>query len=268
MVQVLEIKRKEQHMASKDFAQEALKDRVALVTGGSRGIGRAISEQLAASGAHVIVNYRSGAAAAEETIGLCQQAGGSAEGSQFNVGSSEEVNEAFDAIKKAHGKIDVVVNNAGITRDGLFVRMKDEDWATTIDVNLSGSFYVARAAAKMMMKSRYGRIVNISSVVGEMGNAGQVPYVSSKAGIIGLTKAMAKELASRGITVNAITPGFIETDMTDALDEKQKEGHLSVIPVGRYGAPEEVASAVSFLCMPSSAYITGQILGINGGMYM
>jgi len=248
--------------------KRSLEGRVALVTGGSRGIGRAISIRLSEMGAYVYVNYTSRPDAAEETVALCQERGGAAEAIRFNVAVSEEVDVAFDTIKGAKGKVDILVNNAGVSKDGLFVRMKDDDWHSTLNINLTGAFYCSRAAGKLMMKSRYGRIINISSVVGEMGNAGQVPYVSSKAGLIGLTKATAKELASRGVTVNAITPGFIETDMTDALGEELKEEHLKAIPVGRYGKAEEVASLVAYLAQEESAYITGQAIGINGGMFM
>lgn len=241
---------------------------IAVVTGASRGIGRATALELASHGAHVVINFSSNAASAEEVSALCEKAGGSASVFGFNVSDSKAVDEAFDAIKEKHGKLDILVNNAGISRDGLFIRMKDEDWAKTLETNLYGAFYCARAAAKIMMKGRYGRIVNISSVVAEMGNAGQVPYVSSKAGLIGLTKSMARELASRNITVNAITPGFIETDMTAALDEKLKEEHLKSIPLSRYGKAEEVAALVRFLSSADAGYITGQVVGINGGMYM
>lgn len=241
---------------------------IAVVTGASRGIGRAIALDLAKNGAHVVINYSSNAGAAEEVATLCVKEGGSATVMGFNVGESKAVDAAFDAIKEKHGKLDILVNNAGISRDGLFIRMKDEDWDKTLETNLNGAFYCARAATKIMMKARYGRIINISSVVAEMGNAGQVPYVSSKAGLIGLTKAMAREVASRNITVNAITPGFIETDMTSALDEKTKEEHMKAIPLGRHGKAEEVAALVSFLAGANAGYITGQIIGINGGMYM
>lgn len=245
-----------------------LQDQVAIVTGGSRGIGRAIALEFASNGAHVVVNYSQNSAAAEEVAKLCSEVGGSATVMGFNVGESSQVDQAFDAIKEKHGRLDILVNNAGISRDGLFIRMKDDDWAKTLETNLNGAFYCARAAAKIMMKGRYGRIVNISSVVAEMGNAGQIPYCSSKAGLLGLTKAMARELASRSITVNAVTPGFIETDMTAALGEKLKEEHFKAIPLERYGKAEEVAALVGFLASPRSAYITGQIIGINGGMYM
>ncbi len=243
----------------------ALAGKVALVTGGSRGIGRAICQKLAAEGAKVFVNYSSNSAAAEETAAAC---GNGAEIIGFNVADSAAVDAAIESIQKKAGKIDILVNNAGISKDGLFIRMKNEDWDTTLGVNLNGAFYCSRAAARFMLKARAGRIINISSVVGEMGNPGQVPYVSSKAGLIGLTKAMAKELATRGITVNAITPGFIETEMTGALPEETRTEHLKHIPLGRYGAAEEVAGAVAFLAGQDASYITGQVLGINGGMYM
>jgi 3-oxoacyl-[acyl-carrier protein] reductase len=247
---------------------KSLQGQVAVVTGGSRGIGRAISIALASEGAHVVVNFASNQSAAEEVVTLCEQAGGTASLSPFLVGDSEAVDNAFDAIKEKHGRLDILVNNAGISRDGLFIRMKNDDWDKTLETNLNGAFYCARAAAKIMIKGRYGRIINMSSVVAEMGNAGQIPYVSSKAGLIGLTKAMAKELASRNITVNAITPGFIETDMTAALDEKLREEHLKVIPLSRYGKAEEVAALTQFLASAHAGYITGQVIGINGGMYM
>lgn len=241
---------------------------VAVVTGGSRGIGRAICERFARGGAQVVVNYSSNAAAAEEVVSRCQSLGGGAVAMGFDVANSDAVEGAFEEIKAKCQRVDVLVNNAGISKDGLLLRMKDEDWAKTLATNLSGAFYCARSASKIMMKSRYGRIVNVSSVVAQMGNAGQVPYVSSKAGLIGMTKSMAKELASRNITVNAITPGFIETDMTAALDQKLQEQMLSQIPLSRYGTADEVAALVAFLASADAAYITGQVVGINGGMYM
>jgi 3-oxoacyl-[acyl-carrier protein] reductase len=245
-----------------------LEGKVALVTGGSRGIGREIALELARSGAHIFINYAQRADAAEETASLCKEVGGSATPLRFSVADSAAVTEAFAEIQKSSGKLDILVNNAGITRDGLVLRMKDSDWDETLATNLSGSFYCCRSAAKLMMKARSGRIINISSVVGEMGNAGQVNYVSSKAGVIGLTKSLAKELGSRGITVNAVTPGFIDTDMTSELSEKVRQEMLAAIPLARFGAPREVASAVAFLCSESAGYITGQVLGVNGGMYM
>jgi 3-oxoacyl-[acyl-carrier protein] reductase len=242
--------------------------KVALVTGASRGIGRAIAVALAKQGAYVLVNYSSSPEAAQETLDEIRQVGGDGEVLKFSVQDSDAVENAFDGIKARHGQLDILVNNAGISRDGLVLRMKDEEWLATLGVNLNGAFFCCRAAARLMLKAKSGRIVNISSVVGEMGNAGQVPYVSSKAGLIGLTKALAKELASRNVTVNAITPGFIETDMTAALNEKQREEHMKAIPLGRYGQAAEVADLVTFLASDSAAYITGQIIGINGGMYM
>ena len=246
----------------------ALSGKVALVTGGSRGIGKAIAEKLASLGCRVFINYTSNAAAAEETVAKCKAFGVDAEALGFDVSNSEQVDAALEQIKTKASKIDILVNNAGISRDGLLIRMKDEDWAKTLATNLSGAFYCARAAAKMMMKARTGRIINISSVVGEMGNAGQVPYVSSKAGLIGLTKSMAKELAARNITVNAVTPGFIESDMTASLNEELKGEYIKQIPLSRWGKPEEVASLVAFLAGDEAGYLTGQVIGINGGMYM
>ncbi len=238
--------------------------RKALVTGGSRGIGKAISISLAKTGMFVYVNYTSNAEAAEATVKECKAVGGDAVPIKFNVGSSDEVLSAFEQMDG----ISVLVNNAGITSDGLAMRLKDSDWERTLSVNLSGAFYCARAAMKGMMKARYGRIINISSVVGEMGNAGQVAYVASKAGLIGLTKSLAKELGSRNITVNAITPGFIQTDMTNELSEDTKSALLAQIPLGRFAEPGEVASACVFLASEEASYITGQVLGVNGGLYM
>jgi 3-oxoacyl-[acyl-carrier protein] reductase len=244
------------------------KRKIALVTGASRGIGRSIAVNLAKHGAHVIVNFSSSPDAAKETLAAIREVGGDGELMQFPVQDSAAVDKAFEEIKAKHGQLDILVNNAGISRDGLLLRMKDEDWNQTLSVNLQGAFFCGRAAAKLMLKSKWGRIINISSVVGEMGNAGQVPYVSSKAGLIGMTKAMAKELASRNVTVNAVAPGFIETDMTAALDEKLRLEHMKAIPLGRYGQADEVAELVSFLASDAAAYITGQTVGINGGMYM
>lgn len=242
--------------------------KVALVTGGSRGIGREISKKLAANGYYVFVNYNRGSDAAAETVKECEALGGKAEIIGFDVAQSEAVNTALDAIKTKAGRLDILVNNAGISKDGLLLRFKDEDWMQTIATNLSGAFYCARAAAKLIMKSPAGRIINVSSITAEMGNPGQAAYVSSKAGLIGLTKSMAKELASRGVTVNCITPGFIETEMTGKLNEEQKKSYLQGIPLGRFGAAAEVADLVSFLAGEGSSYITGQVIGINGGLYM
>lgn len=245
-----------------------LENQIALVTGGSRGIGRAICLKLASQGAKVLVNFTKGAEAANETVAQIVVAGGQAEAIGFDVASSEAVDQAFDQIKAKFGKLDILVNNAGISVDGLFLRLKDEDFDRVLKINLYGAMFCARAASKLMIKNRSGRIINISSVVGEMGNAGQVSYVSSKAGLIGLTKALARELSSREVTVNAVTPGFIETDMTMGLDEKLKAEHFKAIPLGRYGQASDVAELVTFLASPGSGYITGQVIGVNGGMYM
>ncbi len=245
-----------------------LTGRVALVTGASRGIGRAVAIRLALDGARVFVNYSRGLEAAEETVRLCNAVGAGAEPLGFDVANSAAVDEAIAQIKEKAGKLDILVNNAGIAHDGLLLRMKDEEWRQVLDINLSGAFYCARAASKLMIKGRYGRIIAISSVVGEMGNAGQVPYVSSKAGLIGMTKAIARELSSRGITSNAVAPGFIETDMTSALDENLKAEHFRSIPLARYGQPDDIAAAVAFLASEEAGYITGHVLSVNGGMYM
>jgi 3-oxoacyl-[acyl-carrier protein] reductase len=261
----------------------SLSGKVAVVTGGSRGIGREICVQLARQGARVFVNYASRADAANETVELCKRsaaAGRSAFGAAsggdyivaeaigFDVADGSAVEGAFEQIKTQAGRLDILVNNAGIARDGLFIRMKDEDWNATLATNLNGAMNCARAAAKIMIRNRVGRIINISSVVGEMGNAGQVAYVTSKAGLIGMTKALARELAPRAVTVNAVTPGFIETEMTAGLSEAVRDEHAKSIPLSRLGKAEEVAGVVGFLASDASAYITGQILGVNGGMYM
>jgi 3-oxoacyl-[acyl-carrier protein] reductase len=246
-----------------------LDGQVALVTGGSRGIGRAICVALAEAGATVYVNYSSNSAAADETVALCNSVGnGKASALGFNVGSSEQVDEAVAKIKAEAGGLDILVNNAGITHDGLFVRVSDEDWQNVMNINLNGAFYCSRAAAKIMMKARKGSIVNISSVIGEMGNAGQSSYTASKAALNGLTKSLAKELASRSVTVNAITPGFIETDMTGKLSDAQREDTMKAIPLGRLGKPEDIAGLVVFLAGQPGSYVTGQIFGVNGGMYI
>ncbi len=245
-----------------------LSGKVVLVTGASRGICKAIAIQCATEGADVAINYSSNAALAEEVAVMCRDLGVRAFPVGFNIGDSNSVNQGVEAVVKELGKIDILVNNAGLSRDGLLMRMKDDDWLTTINVNLSGAFYCSRAVCKQMMKARWGRIINISSIIGEMGNAGQVPYSSSKAGLIGMTKSVAKELASRNITVNTIAPGFIETDMTEALDPTTKEQYLTSIPLGRFGAASEIAKAVIFLGSEDAAYITGQVLSINGGLYM
>lgn len=245
-----------------------LQGKNALVTGGSRGIGRAICLRLAAAGAVVGVNYVSNPAAAEETLATISENGGNGYLSRFNVADSGEVGEAVNEITEKHGSVDILVNNAGITRDGLVARMKDEDWNSVLDTNLKGCFLCTKAVLRGMMKKREGRIINISSVIGSLGNAGQVNYAAAKAGMIGLTKSMAREFASRGITVNAVAPGYIVTDMTSDLPEDIKETIKSQIPLGMLGKPEDVAGAVLYLASPDGVYVTGQVLHINGGMYM
>lgn len=240
---------------------------VAIVTGASRGIGKAVALRLAADGAGLVVTATS-LEAAQMTADEVIRMGGKALAMKVDVSIAGEVEALFTAANKEFGKVDILVNNAGITRDGLLLRMKDNDWDDVLDVNLKGAFNCTREAAKIMTKARYGRIVNISSVVGEMGNAGQVNYCASKAGMFGLTKATARELAKRNITVNAVAPGFIETDMTGTLPEKIRENLLQQIPLERLGQPDDVAAAVAFLVSSQAGYITGHILSVNGGMYM
>jgi 3-oxoacyl-[acyl-carrier protein] reductase len=244
-----------------------MKGQVALVTGASRGIGQAISIRLAAEGVFVIATATS-EAGAEATVAAIVAGGGEAQAVKLDVTNSAEVEALFKKIVSERGRLDILVNNAGITKDGLMMRMKDNDWDAVLDTNLKGSFNCLREASKIMTKARYGRVVNISSVVGEMGNPGQINYCASKAGLIGLTKSAARELAKRNITVNAVAPGFIETDMTAALPEKGREALLHSIPMERLGSVDDIAYAVRFLISPQAAYITGQVLSVNGGMYM
>lgn len=246
-----------------DFA-----NKVALVTGGSRGIGRAIALELARRGAHVVISYAGNEAAAADTVKAIGDAGGKAKAVRFDVADTEACSKAVEEIVKELGGLHVLVNNAGVAIDGLLMRFKDEDWDKTLDTNLKGAFALMRAASRPMMKQRGGAIVNVSSIVGEMGNAGQSAYAASKAGLIGLTKSIARELASRNIRVNAVTPGFITTDMTAALSAELKEKMAAQIPLSRIGNAEEVASAVAFLSSDSASYITGEVLKVNGGMYM
>ncbi len=245
-----------------------LTGKVALVTGGSRGIGRSAAVALAGQGAHVVINYVSNEAAAREVAETIQAAGGKAEIVQFDVASSDAAEKAIAEVAKRLGRLDVLVCSAGISIDGLLLRLKDEDFDRILNVNVKGSVACARAATKVMMRARTGRVIFLSSVVGEMGNAGQTAYSASKAALLGVTKSMARELSSRSITVNAITPGFIDTDMTGALTEEQKASINSAIPLGRTGKPEEIAAAVVYLASDEAAYITGQALRVNGGMYM
>ena len=243
-----------------------LSGQVALVTGASRGIGRAIALSLAATGARLVVNYASSPDAAAEVVASIEAAGGEAWSHQANVAEETQVEAMVKAVLAREGRLDVLVNNAGITRDGLLMRMKTADWQSVIDLNLTGVFLCTRAVSRSMLKARSGRIINITSVVGLMGNAGQANYSAAKAGVIGLTRSTAAEFASRGITVNAVAPGFIATDMTKDLDP---EPILAAIPLARLGQPEEVAGAVRFLAAdPAAAYITGQVLQVDGGMVM
>ena len=245
-----------------------LDGKVALVTGGSRGIGRAIAVALAREGAKVAINFAGNEKAAEETKALVEQAGSEAILLKADVSDKDADAALIDTIIKTYGKIDILVNNAGITRDNLMLRMKEDDFDAVIDTNLRSVFYLTKAAAKSMMKKRTGRIINMSSVVGLTGNAGQVNYAAAKAGVLGITKSAAKELASRGITVNAVAPGFIETDMTDVLSDTVKESLLHEIPLKRMGEPKDVANAVLFLASDQSAYITGQVIHVDGGLVM
>ena len=242
--------------------------RTILVTGGSRGIGRGICQAFARADNHIYFNYASATGAAAETEKLVTAAGGRITGMQVNVASEKEVAEFVGRALEETGRVDVLVNNAGITRDGLIVRMKEADWDDVLDINLKGTFNCIKAVSKAMIRQRSGRIINLSSVVGASGNPGQANYVASKAGIIGLTKGVAKELASRGITANVVAPGYVETDMTTALSEKAREMMISQVPLGRVGTPEDIAAAVVFLASDQAAYITGQVIHVNGGMYM
>lgn len=245
-----------------------LDGKAALVTGASRGIGRAIALRLASEGAKVAINFAGNQKAAEEVKSEIEANGGEAILVQANVADPAAVEAMFAKVVEAFGTVDILVNNAGITRDGLLLRMKDEDFEAVIDTNLKGVFYCTKAAAKLMMKKHSGRIVNMSSVVGLIGNAGQTNYAASKAGVLGFSKSAAKELAARGITVNMVAPGFIDTDMTAVLADKVKEAMVKEIPLRRMGRPEDVANAVLFLVSDCSSYITGQVINVDGGMVM
>ncbi|WP_347722833.1 3-oxoacyl-[acyl-carrier-protein] reductase [Lysinibacillus capsici] len=245
-----------------------LEGKVAVVTGASRGIGRAIALKLAEEGAKVVVNYSGSQAKAEEVVAMIQENGGEAITVQASVSQTEEVTALMDAAVKTYGSLDILVNNAGITRDNLIMRMKEDEWDDVLNTNLKGVFLCTKAVTRQMMKQRAGRIINISSIVGVAGNAGQANYVAAKAGVIGLTKTTAKELASRNILVNAIAPGFIETEMTEQLPEDIKQGMLTQIPLAKLGQPEDIAKAVAFLASEDANYMTGQTLHIDGGMVM
>lgn len=245
-----------------------LTDKIAVVTGASRGIGRAIAKKLALEGAFVVINYNGSAERAEKVKQEIEEAGGKASVYQCDVSDYEKCEQFIQDVIGEYGRIDILVNNAGITRDGLLMKMSEEDFDKVLDTNLKGAFHTIRFASRQMLRQRSGRIINMASVVGVTGNAGQANYAASKAGVIGLTKAVAREMASRGITANAVAPGFIETDMTDILPEKVKETAASQIPLGAFGKAEDVAAAVAFLASEEAGYITGQVLHVDGGMAM
>lgn len=240
----------------------------AIVTGGSRGIGRAVAVRLAKDGMNLVINYRGNSAAAEETERMCRELGAEVLLVQGDVSCAEDCEKLAAQAKEAFGRVDVLVNNAGITRDGLLARMTEEDFRAVLDVNLVGPWNMMKAVNRIMMKQRYGRIVNLSSVTGLMGNMGQTNYAAAKAGILGMTKSYAREVASRGITVNAVAPGFIDTDMTEAMPEGAKDKIITGIPMGRTGKPGDVAEAVAFLASEQAGYITGEVLRVDGGMAM
>lgn len=246
----------------------SLADRVALVTGGSRGIGRAVSVALAEAGAKVIVNYAGNEAAAAETLELVKQAGSDGVIAKFDVADPEQVDASISKLAKELGGLHILVNNAGIAMDQLLIRVKPEELERTMAVNVGGTLWCAKAAIRLMMRKRHGRIINMSSVVGEAGNPGQAVYSASKAGIIGLTKTLAREYASRGVTVNAVAPGFIETDMTAELPDKVKDEAIAATPLGRMGSPVDIAAAVLYLASDEAGFVTGQVIGVNGGMHV
>jgi len=245
-----------------------LKGKTAVITGASRGIGKAVAIRLGKAGANLVLSYRSNDAAMDELIESLEKEGIKAVKVKGDVSNSDDAKELMKVAKETYGSLDILVNNAGITKDKLIIQMKEEDFDSVIRVNLKGSYNCIKHAAKIMMKQRSGKIVNMASVVGVSGNAGQINYSASKAGVIGMTKSAARELAGRNITVNAVAPGFIETDMTKDLVEKAKDGMISGIPLGRLGLPEDVAEAVAFLASDSADYVTGQVLHVDGGMVM
>lgn len=245
-----------------------MEGKVAVVTGGGRGIGRAVAVRLGQEGASIAIFYRSNDAAAEQTAELVRQAGGKCETFKGDVSSAGDVEALFKQVNQVLGPVDILVNNAGITRDNLLMRMKDSEFDEVIHTNLYGIYYCTRAVIRSMLRARYGRIINMSSVVGLSGNAGQANYAASKAGIIGFTKSVAREVANRGITVNAIAPGYIQTELTGELPDAVKQQILGQIPAGRFGEPEDVAEAVAFLAGQEAGYITGQTINIDGGMVM
>jgi len=246
---------------------DKLNGKIALVTGGSRGIGKSIAKRLSSEGAFVVINYLQNETAALKTKMEIEEAGGQVLLSKFNVSDFDTVHEEIDKIIEKLGGLHILINNAGITKDTLLMRMKEEDWDSVISINLKGIFNCTKAVTRNMFKQREGRIVNLTSVVGEMGNAGQTNYAASKAGIIGFTKACAREMAPRGITVNAVSPGFIKTDITDQLTEEIRKVYIDKIPMNRFGSPEDVAGAVAFLTSDDASYITGEVFRVNGGIY-
>jgi len=247
----------------------SLAGQIALVTGGSRGIGRATVLTLGRLGAHVVINYRNNQAAAEETLAaLTKDVQGRGELCRFDIADENQIEAAIKIIVDRHHKIDILVNNAGVTADNLLIRMKPDDWDQVVGINLKGTILCTKAVTRVMLRQRYGRIIHLSSVVGQTGNAGQSIYAATKAGILGFTKAVAREVASRGITVNAVAPGFIETEMTAQLPAKLQEEFLRSIPLGRFGTCEDVAESIAFLAGPAAGYITGQVISVNGGVYM
>ena len=245
-----------------------LADQVAVVTGASRGIGRAIALSLAEAGAYVVLNYRGNQTAADASLAAIVEGGGSGELSQFDVANESEIEQAVKKIVDGHNKIDILVNNAGVTADNLLMRVSPADWDQVVGTNLKGTILCTKVVSRHMIRQRSGRILNISSVAGQMGNAGQSLYAAAKAGIIGFTKTIARELASRNVTANVIAPGFIETEMTAKLSDQQREKFLQLIPLGRFGTCQEVGDMVVFLAGEKAGYITGQVFGINGGLYM
>ena len=251
-----------------DLLMFDLSGKVALVTGGSRGIGRAAAAALANQGAHVVINYVSNEGAAREAAQAIEQAGGKVELVQFDVANGEAAEKSITEVAKRLGRLDILVASAGVAIDGLLLRLKDEDFDRILSVNVKGAVSCARAAIRTMMRAKTGRIVFLSSVVGEMGNAGQTAYAASKAALLGVTKSLAREYASRGITVNAVTPGFVDTDMTSGLTDEQKSAMLSAVPLGRTGTAQEIAAAITYLASDEAGYVTGQALRVNGGMYM